>query len=63
MIERAPFLVCLHDEGVFDFCAGRLGSQHRETSANTISAVRENTGNKRGHPSAESTGIKRGQSC
>ena len=23
----------------------------------------ENTGNKRGHPSAESTGIKRGQSC
>lgn len=40
MIERAPFLVCLHDEGVFDFCAGRLGSQHRETSANTISAVR-----------------------
>lgn len=40
-----------------DVCEGKILQGHFQSTAS------ENTGNKRGHPSAESTGIKRGQSC
>ena len=35
----------------------------RRLAGDTARAATENTGNKRGHSSAGSTGIKRGQSC